>query len=102
MNQKVGRNDPCTCGSGKKYKSCCMLKDAAGKKPRGKITAKWLNQPQGPNLMERTFGQAISGTGKSFKASKTENDQIKENDQSIETEQDKEVKPDDGNFSKLS
>ncbi|SDF03295.1 YecA family protein [Phytopseudomonas seleniipraecipitans] len=21
---KVGRNDPCTCGSGKKYKQCCM------------------------------------------------------------------------------
>jgi len=20
---KVGRNDPCPCGSGKKYKSCC-------------------------------------------------------------------------------
>ena len=25
--QKVGRNDPCPCGSGKKYKNCCMLKD---------------------------------------------------------------------------
>ncbi len=23
---KVGRNDPCSCGSGKKYKSCCMRK----------------------------------------------------------------------------
>lgn len=23
---KVGRNDPCTCGSGKKYKQCCMNK----------------------------------------------------------------------------
>jgi len=22
--QKVGRNDPCPCGSGKKYKNCCM------------------------------------------------------------------------------
>ncbi|MDF2614956.1 MAG: motif domain protein [Clostridia bacterium] len=22
--KKVGRNDPCTCGSGKKYKQCCM------------------------------------------------------------------------------
>lgn len=21
--QKIGRNDPCTCGSGKKYKKCC-------------------------------------------------------------------------------
>ena len=25
---KVGRNDPCPCGSGKKYKSCCMRKRA--------------------------------------------------------------------------
>ena len=22
-SQKVGRNDPCPCGSGKKYKKCC-------------------------------------------------------------------------------
>jgi preprotein translocase subunit SecA len=22
--QKVGRNDPCPCGSGKKFKHCCM------------------------------------------------------------------------------
>lgn len=22
--QKIGRNDPCTCGSGKKYKRCCL------------------------------------------------------------------------------
>jgi preprotein translocase subunit SecA len=27
--QKVGRNDPCPCGSGKKYKKCCLLKGAA-------------------------------------------------------------------------
>ena len=23
---KIGRNDPCPCGSGKKYKHCCLLK----------------------------------------------------------------------------
>ena len=23
VQQKVGRNDPCPCGSGKKYKKCC-------------------------------------------------------------------------------
>lgn len=23
-HKKVGRNDPCPCGSGKKYKNCCM------------------------------------------------------------------------------
>jgi tetratricopeptide (TPR) repeat protein len=26
---KVGRNDPCPCGSGKKYKACCLGKAAA-------------------------------------------------------------------------
>lgn len=25
--EQVGRNDPCTCGSGKKYKKCCRTKD---------------------------------------------------------------------------
>jgi tetratricopeptide (TPR) repeat protein len=25
---KVGRNDPCPCGSGQKYKRCCLAKDA--------------------------------------------------------------------------
>ena len=25
-DNKVGRNDPCPCNSGKKYKSCCMRK----------------------------------------------------------------------------
>jgi preprotein translocase subunit SecA len=27
-HDKVGRNDPCPCGSGKKYKKCCL---ASGK-----------------------------------------------------------------------
>jgi len=25
--KKAGPNDPCPCGSGKKYKKCCMQKD---------------------------------------------------------------------------
>jgi hypothetical protein len=60
----VGRNDPCPCGSGKKYKNCCL------NKPKGKIKAKWLNAPAGPNLLERTFGEAIAGTGKVFEQAK--------------------------------
>ncbi|MEI6531249.1 MAG: SEC-C metal-binding domain-containing protein [Chlamydiota bacterium] len=34
----VGRNDPCPCGSGKKYKTCCL-----GKKR--KINAKVMEAP---------------------------------------------------------
>lgn len=29
-NKSVGRNDPCPCGSGKKYKNCCWNKDHQG------------------------------------------------------------------------
>jgi preprotein translocase subunit SecA len=25
--KKVGRNDPCPCGSGKKYKKCCLARE---------------------------------------------------------------------------
>ena len=25
--QKIGRNDPCPCGSGKKYKKCCLVEE---------------------------------------------------------------------------
>ncbi len=24
--ENIGRNDPCSCGSGKKYKKCCLIK----------------------------------------------------------------------------
>ncbi len=30
--KKVGPNDPCPCGSGKKYKKCCMQKDKSSEK----------------------------------------------------------------------
>jgi hypothetical protein len=26
---KIGRNDPCPCGSGKKFKKCCGADDAS-------------------------------------------------------------------------
>jgi hypothetical protein len=28
---KIGRNDPCPCGSGKKYKHCCLRQETLGK-----------------------------------------------------------------------
>ena len=30
---KIGRNDPCPCGSGKKYKKCCLASDEAAARP---------------------------------------------------------------------
>lgn len=26
--QKIGRNDPCLCGSGRKFKKCCLWRSA--------------------------------------------------------------------------
>jgi hypothetical protein len=31
---KPGRNDPCHCGSGNKYKKCCLTKDEAAERDR--------------------------------------------------------------------
>jgi len=84
MHQKVGRNDPCPCGSGKKFKQCCFNKQEAKKqempqttvpKPLSahKFTAKVIkSEPQQQkeaekpqhkdyytSLMERAFGQVI-------------------------------------------
>ena len=35
----IGRNDPCHCGSGKKYKKCCAAKDEALR--RDALEIKW-------------------------------------------------------------
>lgn len=31
MSTRIGRNDPCHCGSGKKYKKCCLERDEAAR-----------------------------------------------------------------------
>ena len=33
--QKIGRNDPCPCGSGKKFKKCCLGKNENNIPPSG-------------------------------------------------------------------
>lgn len=47
--QTPGRNDPCHCGSGKKYKSCCLGKDeAAAREARAKAEAEAPVPPPDP------------------------------------------------------
>lgn len=41
LKKKVGRNDPCPCGSGKKYKFCCLNKP---KSPIDLIESAWERQ----------------------------------------------------------
>lgn len=75
MDKKVGRNDPCPCGSGKKFKQCCFL-TKGGSGVKKKLSAKWINQPQVvlPDLLERTFGSAIEKTEE--KPPRAENEKI--------------------------
>ena len=36
MSKKPGRNDPCSCGSGKKYVRCCLPRDEAAARERAR------------------------------------------------------------------
>lgn len=36
MSSSLGRNDPCHCGSGEKYKHCCQEKDRSTSTVRSK------------------------------------------------------------------
>lgn len=62
MNEKVGRNDPCPCGSGKKFKNCCIDKPIKKSLP---FKATLLSQPKQVDLMSRTFGNYIQEAEKS-------------------------------------
>jgi hypothetical protein len=45
---KPGRNDACHCGSGKKYKKCCLPGDEASRKPSMPPAASVAPPPAGP------------------------------------------------------
>ncbi len=46
MTTKVGRNKLCPCGSGKKYKKCCMAKDQApAEAPEAPVAGKFKFEP---------------------------------------------------------
>lgn len=53
---KVQRNDPCPCGSGKKYKQCCLAKDKSvgasrANRRRGvQIALGWVNKTYGEQI----------------------------------------------------
>lgn len=60
MNQKVGRNDPCPCGSGKKYKQCCFKHVGQKKKIKAVVIRSGPKPGAMPDLLERTFGETIN------------------------------------------
>ena len=51
---KIGRNDPCPCGSGKKYKRCCLRVSGVSRATRIVIPAP-LQRPTEPHLIQAKF-----------------------------------------------
>jgi len=62
MTEKAKRNDPCPCGSGKKYKQCCLIKSRPKtlKQRKATVISSQPTAKQPPNLMEMAFGDALS------------------------------------------
>src|SRR5438046_8209467 len=65
---KIGRNDPCPCGSGKKYKRCCLEQQCAS-------DSFWARQRNASDQLtrdmlrfaERKFGDQIQVAWEDFK-----------------------------------
>jgi predicted TPR repeat methyltransferase len=68
MSTKTGRNDPCPCGSGKKYKSCCL--DKLQPTP---VAAPKAPSPQEINVLVSLFNQHRYAEAESLARSMTEN-----------------------------
>jgi hypothetical protein len=61
VDHNLGRNDPCHCGSRKKYKQCCLAKDEAAErearaKTQGEVSsvAEPAHVPAGPEPRHKT------------------------------------------------
>jgi methionyl aminopeptidase len=64
IGSKVGRNDPCPCGSGQKYKKCCLRKGrTAQKKPAESVKEEYLRR-YGIRLKEPADVAGIRKAGK--------------------------------------
>lgn len=60
-SEKIGRNEPCPCGSGKKYKHCCLEKHEAARQAKDpeqaeNLRAKEREQKQLIKHIEKAFG----------------------------------------------
>jgi hypothetical protein len=61
LPDKVGRNEPCPCGSGKKYKRCCLEKHEASRHANDTaLKAKQKEQERLIKYIEKAFGLLAS------------------------------------------
>lgn len=49
MSRTIGRNDPCSCGSGRKYKRCCLPEEEAGRLEEAGTQSSRLGRPDEPD-----------------------------------------------------
>ena len=74
MVHKVQRNDPCPCGSGKKYKKCCMLKERdlsvvrAGNREVVQEAVQWVGLKYGDALNNWVENVWFAGVSKQERA----------------------------------
>ena len=64
MKKKFGRNEPCPCGSGKKFKKCCERLMIAGRFRAEKIDNQSSSQIQKTVGMTSLFKTRLAGTPK--------------------------------------
>jgi hypothetical protein len=51
--KKIGRNDPCPCGSGEKYKKCCLPKEESRKLP--KVISRHMIEEESQRIFQSYF-----------------------------------------------
>ena len=59
-NNKIGRNQPCHCGSGRKYKKCCLNKDQNER--RNQMSNK--QEIPKPNITEKICEPSVYARGR--------------------------------------
>ena len=58
---KVSRNQRCPCGSGRKYKQCCLAKDEADEREALEIAARRVENPFAPASVFRLAIDRVRG-----------------------------------------
>jgi SEC-C motif len=61
---KPGRNDPCPCGSGKKYKKCCELKEKHRKFEATQLSSTQLSGKMGSLFQRNVSANPIEVSAK--------------------------------------
>ncbi|NGX53626.1 MAG: hypothetical protein K1000chlam4_00340 [Chlamydiae bacterium] len=84
MDKKIGRNDPCPCGSDKKYKQCCLKKQADSTKTftaagKRKFKAKVISSGGGGNSLFQSATTPAAAQAEALKFNLANTDyQVKE------------------------